>query len=91
MPRREDERRLNLSRNHPSACTCKDCTDRFLNRKGLKSANKRKKSKLKPGEPVKRHPVGCACASCSLLGSIEFPSSDGDEKPGIIKKLFGKH
>ena len=90
MPRREDERRLNLSANHPEACTCKDCTDKFLNRKGLKSANKRKKSKRGAVEQVKSHPSDCTCASCRLLGSVDFSQTDEGGKPGFIKKLFGK-
>lgn len=32
MPRREDERRLNLSAKHPAACTCKDCSEKFANK-----------------------------------------------------------
>ena len=100
MPRREDERRLNLSSRHPAACTCKDCTDSYLKKKGLKSANKRKKSKPRAAEAVKRHPAGCSCTSCSLLGSVlpaggepgpaDLAEAGDDPKPGLIKKLFGK-
>jgi hypothetical protein len=32
MPRREDERYRSLSGNHPAACTCVDCVNKFLNR-----------------------------------------------------------
>ena len=30
MPKREDERLRNMSGKHPAACTCVDCTERFL-------------------------------------------------------------
>ena len=36
MPRREDERRLNMADKHPPACTCADCVDRFLKRRTAK-------------------------------------------------------
>ena len=60
MPRREDERRLNLSDKHPAACTCKDCSEKFakklaeqnekLAQKLLKKLSKKKKKKgLKTG------------------------------------------
>ena len=69
MPRREDERRLNLSKTHPAACTCKACTDKFLNKFVSKKVKKTPKIKH---EAVKRHPADCGCASCSLLKSIDF-------------------
>lgn len=85
MPRREDERRLNLSAKHPAACTCKDCSEKFaqklaaqnekLAQKLLKKlSKKKKKSGLKTGvnEVVKAHPPDCDCSSCAILGSIEF-------------------
>ena len=90
MPRREDERRLNLSSTHPPACTCKNCTDNFLNKKGMKSANKRKKSKAKAGELVKSHPADCKCASCALLKSMDHSEPESNSNPGFVKKLFGK-
>jgi hypothetical protein len=91
MPRREDERRLNLSAKHPAACTCQDCTDKFLNKQAAK-AKKAPKQKKKKGmkEPVKRHPVGCACASCTLLGTIDLSQEKTQGGAGIIKKLLGK-
>ena len=81
MPRREDERRLNLSAKHPAACTCKDCSEKFANKLAAdaerlsqklsqKLSRKKKKKGLK--EVVKAHPADCACASCALLGSIDF-------------------
>ncbi|PKB67962.1 MAG: hypothetical protein BZY81_03450 [SAR202 cluster bacterium Io17-Chloro-G4] len=85
MPRREDERRLNLSAKHPAACTCKDCSEKFaqklaaqnekLAQKLLKKLSKKKKKsglKTRVNEVVKAHPPDCDCASCAILGSIEF-------------------
>ena len=85
MPRREDERRLNLSAKHPEACTCKDCSEKFAEklaaqnqklsqRLANKLLKKKKKKGLKTGlnEVVKAHPADCACASCAILGSIDF-------------------
>ena len=89
MPRREDERRLNLSKRHPEACTCKDCTDKFLRKKGIKTGGLGGKKK-RGMEAVKPHPADCECASCSLLGSVDFSQVEGRGSPGIIKKLFGK-
>ena len=89
MPRREDERRLNLSAKHPAACTCQDCTDKFLNKQAVKLKKVPKKKKGRK-EPVKRHPADCTCGSCSLLGSIDFSQVESQSSPGIIKKLFGK-
>ncbi len=90
MPRREDERRLNLSPKHPAACTCQDCTDKFLNKQSVKSKKVPKKKKKGMKEPVKVHPADCTCASCSLLGSVDFSQVESQSGPGIIKKLFGK-
>ncbi len=36
MPRREDERSRNITGRHVEACTCQDCTDRFLKGKKIK-------------------------------------------------------
>ena len=81
MPRREDERRLNLSATHPAACTCKDCSEKFagkvaaqnekLSQRLLKKLSKKKK-KNGPKEVVKAHPSDCGCASCAILGSMDF-------------------
>ena len=89
MPRREDERRLNLSGRHPEACTCKDCTDRFLKKKGLK-AGKPSKTKPRAGETVKRHPADCQCASCGLLKSVGLAQEGDPPKAGFFKRLLGK-
>ena len=85
MPRREDERRLNLSATHPAACTCKDCSEKFASKLAAqnqklaqklakklskKLSKKNKKSGL--NEVVKAHPADCACASCAILGSIDL-------------------
>ena len=72
MPRREDERRLNLSKTHPAACTCKACTDKFHNKFINKQAKKAKRAPKAKHEAVKRHPADCSCPSCSLLKSIDF-------------------
>ena len=81
MPRREDERRLNLAATHPAACTCKDCSEKFANKLAAKNeklaqklAKKIFKKNKKAGlvEVVKAHPADCACDSCALLGSIDF-------------------
>ncbi len=89
MPRREDERRFNLSKKHPEACTCRDCTDRFLKKKGIKPGLARK-GKQRPAEPVKRHPPNCSCASCSLLGSLDLSTVKEGGAGGFLKRLFGK-
>ena len=81
MPRREDERRLNLSDKHPAACTCKDCSEKFANKLAAqnqklsqKLSKKLSKKNKKKGlsEVVKAHPADCACASCAILGSIDL-------------------
>ena len=89
MPRREDERRLNLSKTHPEACTCRDCTDRFLKKKGIKP-NWLQKRKARTAESVKRHPADCQCSSCSLISSVDLSSVPDREKGGLLKRLFGK-
>jgi hypothetical protein len=89
MPRREDERRLNLSKKHPEACTCRDCTDSFLKKKRIKP-NSLQKGKSASAESVKRHPANCQCASCSLISSIDLSSVSDRGKGGLLKRLFGK-
>ena len=93
MPRREDERYRNLSGQTPEACTCQDCTDKFLKKRGIKKGNKRGVSlwaKLRPAEKVNRHPVGCSCTSCRLLGSVELSGTNDQGAAGFFKRLFGK-
>ncbi len=86
MPRREDERLLNLSGRHPAACTCQDCTDRFLKGKKIKPQRNRRAD----GEKVAKHPLGCTCASCSLLRTMEnLPQLDRGPG-GFLKRLFRK-
>ena len=94
MPKREDERRLNLSGRHPEACTCQDCTDRFLKSKKIKPGRGRLRvglgNKKVSAEKVAKHPVDCDCASCVLLGSLEnLPQLDSRPK-GFLKRLFGR-
>ena len=69
MPRREDERWLILSKKHPKACTCQDCTDKFLKKMEIKAPGYAK-FKMRGKDRVKPHPVDCACASCMLLKSV---------------------
>ncbi len=102
MPRREDERYTNLTGKHPVYCTCVQCTDKFLKKKGIRG----KKSlirRLLGGNQKRRHPANCSCATCNLLRSVadlpsESPSAEAPPadkrltKPigGLFSKLFGK-
>lgn len=89
MPRREDERFRNLSGKHPEACTCQDCTEKFLKKRNNKPARSLRK-KQRPAEKVKRHPAGCDCVSCSLLTSVDL-SATNEQGPGsIFKRFLGK-
>ena len=86
IPKREDERNLNLAGKHPAYCTCHDCTARFLKKRKIKPA--------RPGqvraEKVKVHPADCGCATCLLLGSVgELPPLP-ERKAGLFKRLLGK-
>jgi len=87
MPRREDERLQNLAGHHPAACTCQDCTDRFLKNKKIKPA---RNSKRAVGDKIANHSANCTCASCVLLGSLEnLPQLEQGTK-GLLKRLFGR-
>ena len=87
MSRREDERLQNLAGRHPAACTCQDCTDRFLKSKKIKPA---RNSKRAVGEKIAKHPVNCTCASCVLLRSLEnLPHLEQGPK-WFLKRLFGR-
>ena len=102
MPRREDERYANLTGKHPIYCTCVQCTDKFLKKKGIRG----KKSlfqRLLAGKQNRRHPANCGCATCNLLRSVaDLPSeaSRAEAPPanktvakpsgGLFSKLFGK-
>ena len=102
MPRREDERYANLTGKHPAYCTCVQCTDKFLKKKGIRG----KKSlfqRLLRGDHQKQHPANCSCATCNLLRSVADlpPDSSLAEAPpanktvtkpgsGLFSKLFGK-
>lgn len=93
IPKREDERNLNMSGRHPAYCTCQGCTDKFL-----------KRNKIKPGrraraapERVKPHPANCACATCRLLSSVgDLPALERREererkerrKGGLLSRLL---
>jgi hypothetical protein len=97
VPRREDERYANLTGRHPAYCTCVQCTDKFLKKKGIRG----KKSlfqRLLAGNHQKRHPANCSCATCNLLRSVAAfpaeapPANKTVTKPGggLFSKLFGK-
>jgi len=86
MPKREDERLLNMAGRHPAACTCQDCTDRFLKGKKIKPQGNRRAV----GERVAKHPADCTCASCRLLRTFEdLPQLDRGPG-GFLKRLFRK-
>ncbi len=86
MPKREDERLQNLAGRHPAACTCQDCTDRFLKSKKIKP----QRSKRAVGEKVAKHPLDCACASCGLLRILDNLPRPDPERGGLLKRLFRK-
>ena len=94
MPRREDERIQNISGRHPAACTCQDCTDRFLKKKKIKPGMNQLGAMLgntgAPAEKVAKHPADCTCASCVLLGSLENLTQLEQKPGGFLKRLFGK-
>ena len=87
MPRREDERLQNLAGRRPVACTCQDCTDRFLKSKKIKPA---RNSKRAVDEKISKHPANCSCASCVLLGSLENLPQLKQRPMGLLKRLFGR-
>ena len=86
MPKREDERLQNLAGRHPAACTCQDCTDRFLKGKKIKP----QRSKRAVSEKVAKHPLDCACASCGLLRTLDNLPQPDRERGGFLKRLFRK-
>ena len=69
MPRREDERYANLIGRHPAYCTCTECTEKFLKKKGIRG-KKSLLQRLKRGNQNRRHPANCGCATCNLLRSV---------------------
>ena len=87
MPRREDKRLQNLVGRHLVACTCQDCTDRFLKSKKIKPA---RNSKRAVDEKIAKHPANCSCASCVLLGSLENLPQLKQRPMGLLKRLFGR-
>ena len=87
MPRREDERLQNLAGRHPAACTCQDCTDRFLKNKKIKPARNNKRAVV---EKIAKHPANCTCASCVLLGPLENLPQLEQRPMGLLKRLFGR-
>lgn len=97
MPRREDERYTNLTGKHPVYCTCTQCTDKFLRKRGI-GGKKPLFQRLLKGNKNRRHPANCSCATCNLLRSVADLSSEAPPtnktvtKPsgGLFSKLFGK-
>ena len=94
MPRREDERLQNQAGRHSAACTCQDCTDRFLKKEKIKPGMNQLGSMLgntgAPAEKVAKHPADCTCASCVLLGSLENLPQLEQKSGGFLKRLLGK-
>ena len=86
MPKREDETRRNISGRHVEACTCQDCTDRFLKKKKITPQRKKRAD----GEKIAKHPVGCTCASCGLLRTMENLPQLDQGPSGFLKRLFLK-
>ncbi len=102
MPRREDERYANLTGKHPVYCTCVQCTDKFLRKKGIRG-KKPLFQRLLKGNKNRRHPANCSCATCNLLRSVadlpaeshsaEAPSANKtvtNPSGGLFSKLFRK-
>ena len=86
MPRREDERQRNMSGRHVEACTCQDCTEKFLKKKKISP----QRSKRADAEKVSKHPLDCDCASCGLLRTMENLPQLEEKRGGFLKRLFGK-
>ena len=91
MPKREDERLLNLAGRHPAACTCQDCTDRFLKGRKIKPQRNRWAGVGRGGgEEAAAHPRGCTCVSCGLLRTLDNLPRPDRQKGGFLKRLFRK-
>ena len=91
MPKREDERLLNMTGRHPAACTCQDCTDRFLKSKKMKPQRaKPQLARQASAERVAKHPADCTCTSCVLLGTLENLPQVDRGPGGFLKRLFRK-
>ena len=73
---------------HVEACTCQDCTDRFLKKKKITPVRNRPGDRRAGGEKVAKHPLDCTCASCGLLRTMEnLPQLDRGPR-GFLKRLF---
>ncbi len=71
---------------HVEACTCQECTDRFLKKKKITPRRNRRSGR----EKVAKHPSDCTCASCGLLRTMEnLPQLDRGPG-GFLKRLFRK-
>ncbi|MDA1127190.1 MAG: hypothetical protein O2913_00635 [Chloroflexi bacterium] len=90
MPKREDERQRNLRGRHVEACTCQDCTDRFLKKKKITPSRNKPGITRTGGEKIAKHPRDCECASCALLRTMgNLPQLDKGPG-GFLKRLFRK-
>ncbi len=71
-------------------CTCTQCTERFLQKRGIKPGNSSKKipSGKARGEKVKAHPVDCTCATCNLLRSVDGLPPATERKLGLLPRLL---
>ena len=92
MPKREDETRQSLSGKHPVYCTCTQCTESFLQKKGIKPGKPSKKRPFSKtgGEKVMAHPADCTCATCNLLRSVESLPPVEKRKAGLLQRLLGR-
>ena len=73
---------------HVEACTCQDCTDRFLKSKKIKPGRDRPTDRRADAEKVAKHPLDCTCSSCGLLRTMEnLPQLDRGPS-GFLKRLF---
>ena len=88
MPKREDERLRNMTGRHVEACTCQDCTNRFLKKKKITPGRNRLGNRQSGVESVAKHPLNCPCQSCVLLRTMEnLPQLDSGPR-GFLKRLF---
>ena len=88
MLKREDQRLWNMTGRHFEACTCQDCTDRFLKKKKITPGRNRPGNRWFGAEKVAKHPLNCTCASCGLLRTMEnLPQLDQGPR-GFLKRLF---
>ena len=90
MPKREDERQRNMTGRHVEACTCQDCTDRFLKKKKITPSRSKQGIAGGGGEKIAKHPRDCTCSSCGLLRTMENLPQLETGPGGFLKRLFRK-